>query len=566
MNWNPDQVAHTVKQLAQYKQTIHKYQQLFIADNLNDTPEQQQMEAVLQRIDQIEAKLRPSSEPTNESIKPEDACDMLDKIYPASNVVQYDDSAYKEMFQQLVKQMYSNPKCNAVEIYEKIRGKKIYFVKAASKECFYKDHLSNIKPCRFYQNEHDFICLISSPSFEVTTLYDTSGFEVAKVVAKKQLYEDPIDEGRADLIEVYSWKVKEPVDFLVTSVHIEDESKAELYRKTYSPKIERGICTNLNTNLQTVVFEDSRKAYTYSRFSRTNQPIERPTTIYITGLVDGKEQSLKHEVVLRNMQKKMEVKFTQAHSIVEKNIKVDFDFDKFILNGKVITYDPTLVSGQPILHIGAGLSKGKYTVQFADDNNQRSTSYNINKTTNNGTIKLLLDLSSLDDEDWSKNDIVTAIERGQEMVKDHLLVNILTKMLKLLESMNKSAEKNITKEIMRLSSMSKSMVDIVKALTTEEIPFVKGICGAIDLIAGNIQAVNQLIKQRETYNKRSICIQKIESMIAELNTYQFNSSGKEQDKMIQETWDYYVALTKGNVTTSIVVSDIKKTFSKCMVK
>jgi hypothetical protein len=381
---------------------------------------------------------------------------------------------------------------------------------------------------------------------------------------KEVLQQEEINyEERIDWIEVYSWKVKEPVDFLVTSVHIEDESKAELYRKTYSPKIERGICTNLNTNLQTVVFEDSRKAYTYSRFSRTNQPIERPTTIYITGLVDGKEQSLKHEVVLRNMQKKVEVKFTQAHSIVEKNIKVDFDFDKFVLNGKVITYPPSLVRGQSVLHIGAGLSKGSYTIHFADHRGNRSASYRVNKATNNGTIKLLLDLSSLSDGDWRTNTIVKAIDRGEALVQRHLLKTILVRMKDLLEQTDSVNQKDALKEISRLYSVLQNTVDVANRLTSEGIPFVKGICGAVDSIASNIKEVNQLIQQKDVYNKRSVCIEKIMTMIIELNkhiTYYYGSS--EYDKMIQKTWDYYVERTQGHATTTTITGDIEATFQR----
>lgn len=56
MNWSPDQVAIALKQLNQYKTTLHKYQQLLEQDKFEATPEQQQMEAVLQRIAQIKAQ------------------------------------------------------------------------------------------------------------------------------------------------------------------------------------------------------------------------------------------------------------------------------------------------------------------------------------------------------------------------------------------------------------------------------------------------------------------------------------------------------------------------------
>lgn len=136
MNLSPDQVAITLKQLSQYKTTLHKYQQLFEQDKLEATPEQQRMEELLQQIAQIETKLTPSSASPSESMKPEDACDILDQVYPASNVVQYGDSAYLETLRQLLKQMYSNPKCNAVEIYEKIREKKSTLSKQLPRNVF----------------------------------------------------------------------------------------------------------------------------------------------------------------------------------------------------------------------------------------------------------------------------------------------------------------------------------------------------------------------------------------------------------------------------------------------
>ena len=369
-------------------------------------------------------------------------------------------------------------------------------------------------------------------------------------------------EERVDWIEEYVWNIKEPVDFLVTSVHIEDESKAELYRKTYSPKVEKGICTNLNTNLQTVVFEDSRKAYTYSNSSRTNQPIERPTTIYITGLVDGNEQSLKHEVVLKNMQKRVVVKFIQAHSIIEKSIKVDLNFDKFVLNGKVITYDPKLVQGQSVLHIGAGLSKGNYTIYFADRHGKRSTSHKVNKATNNGTIKLLLDLSSLSDSDWNTNAIVRAVDRGQVLVQRHLLKTILVRMEDLLEQTDSVNQQDVLNEISRLASALQHTGDVAKRLNAEGVPFVKGICLGVDSIASNIQEVNQLIQQKEIHNKRNVCIQKIMTMTIELNKYITYYGVREYDKMIQDTWDYYVEQTQGHATTRTIIGDIEATFEQ----
>lgn len=557
-NLSPEKIALATKKLAQYKKAITQYQQLFEQDILQATQEQALMEQLLEQIATLEAKLGISSPSTVAPSDTQDACSLLDEIYPASNVIKYGDSNYQATFQQLIKQIFANPKGNGAAIYEKIENKKIYFIKAASKDCFSTGHLANIRPCRLHQAPHDFICLISSPSFEVTTLYNLDTSIVAKIVAKKRLYEDPINEER-EAIEEYVWNIQEPVDFLVTGLHIKDQNGVELFKKTYTPILEKGLCTNLNKQAQTVVFQDTRPAYTYNKRNRTNHAIERPTTIYLIGLVNEKEQTLKHEVVLKNMQKRVKIHFTQAHSEIEKNIKVDFDFDKFILNGKVITYDPDLVQGQPQLYIGAGLPKGTYAIQFADDNGKRSATYQLDKATNNGVIKLLLDMSALDDEDWSKTAIVSAIENGQNSVYQHLLTNILEEMNKLLKSMNKSAEENILKEISRLSSAGKNMVDVVKALTTEEIPFVKGICGAIDLIAGNILAVRELIKKRETYNKRNICIEKTDNMIDTLKAHTISNANKD---IIQETWDYYVELTKGNVTTGIVISDIKTTFGK----
>ena len=560
-NLSPEKIALATQKLAQYKKVVKKYQQVFEEDALQVTQEQTLMEQLLQQIATLEAKLGINSPSTVAPSDTQDACSLLDEIYPASNVIKYGDSNYQATFQQLIKQIFANPKGNGAAIYAKIENKKIYFIKAATKDCFSTGHLANIRPCRLHREPHDFICLISSPSFEVTTLYNLDTSIVAKIVAKKQLYEDPINEER-ETIEEYAWNIQEPVDFLLTGVYIKDQNGVELFSKTYTPILEKGLYTNLDNQAQTVVFQDTRPAYTYDKKHRINQAIERPTTIYLTGLVDEKEQTIEHKVVLKNMQKRIKIHFTQAYSEIEKKIKVDFDFDKFILNGKVITYEPDLVQGQPQLHIGAGLPKGSYSIQFADDNGNRSVTYQVNKATNNGVIRLLLDMSALDDEDWDKNAIVAAIERGQGAVKFHLLDNVIGEMNKLFEEMNSAAQEDILEEIKRLSNTGKNIVDIAKALTKEEIPFLKGICAAIGLITENMQAVKKLIKQREAYNRKSVCISKIEEMEKSFESYK----GKYVDgEIIQETWDYYEELTNGDVPTRAVVSDIDATFRRLVI-
>ena len=74
-----------------------------------------------------------------------------------------------------------------------------------------------------------------------------------------------------------------------------------------------------------------------------------------------------------------------------------------------------------------------------------------------------------------------------------------------------------------------------------------------------MQAVKKLIKQREAYNRKSVCISKIEEMRKNIDHYQH---GEINSDIIQETWDYYVDLTGGNVNTGTVISAIEATFNK----
>ena len=82
------------------------------------------------------------------------------------------------------------------------------------------------------------------------------------------------------------------------------------------------------------------------------------------------------------------------------------------------------------------------------------------------------------------------------------------------------------------------------------------------MITENLQAVRKLIKQIEAYNKINFCINVVQVMIDKLEAHIIDSVNTE---MVQDTWDYYVELTGGNVTTGIVLSDIKTTFSKFII-
>ena len=82
------------------------------------------------------------------------------------------------------------------------------------------------------------------------------------------------------------------------------------------------------------------------------------------------------------------------------------------------------------------------------------------------------------------------------------------------------------------------------------------------MISENLQAVRKLIKQREAYNERNVCISKIKEMEKSFESYK----GKYVDgKIIQETWDYYEELTNGDVPTRAVVSDIDATFRRLVI-
>lgn len=482
----------------------------------------------------------------------DDPCDMLDIVYPSSNVTKKGEKGYAELFDSLVRAIYSSG--SGASLYNKVKGKNIYFIKAVSKDCFYNTNLMNLKPCRFNElKDYSFICLTSSDNFSVMELYSIDGALVEKIIPKEQLFDDRWEENEKD-IKQEKWTVTD-IDFYVKHVCIQDESGTELATENYkNPVIEDGIYKDFYLKTFNVTLKDSRPAYTYH--DRRNGVSKRKTTFHIVG---SQKEEISKEVVLEGMTKEVVIEMQHAYSINKITIDTNLDFDKWYLNGKSMIDDPNISKGKGVLTFGAGLAKGRYTIYVADANGNRSKDYAVEKDTKNGHVEVTFDLSKLSSMNWDKSNIVQQIQLEEERIKTYLELTILKDMATLLNKLNKSVSANVMKEIKMLTDDCKNMVDVAKDLLGEAIPFVKGICALINIVGSKVQRAQEYIKARQTYENITKAIGEIEQATEELSNFNSSIGDEEKNKLV---WDYYEKLTGGHATTGMIISDIKDNFRK----
>ena len=127
---NADKILKIEQQVQQFAQHIQKYKKLFLADDGRiDSEEQQQLDALQVRMDQInqrlaelkggvETNLSPT-ENVDDSIdakedtelllksQPDDICDIIDRVYPLSNCTKLGDNKYELLFSTLKKNIFS---------------------------------------------------------------------------------------------------------------------------------------------------------------------------------------------------------------------------------------------------------------------------------------------------------------------------------------------------------------------------------------------------------------------------------------------------------------------------
>ena len=227
----------------------------------------------------------------------------------------------------------------------KIQGKNIYFIKATSKDCY--NYLANLYPCRGYyeMKNYHFICLHSSNDFEVSILYDINAQKKYEVIPQKQLFEDKWEESNFK-VETYKWKPKEKVDFYVKHVCIIDENGKDIDKHTYkNPVIEEGRYKDFYLKPFKLVLKDSRPAFEY-RHDRKNITLERKTIINIIG---SKDEKISREIILKGMQKEVEIELEHSYSENEVELSTNIDFDKTIINNVKCINEPQLIGDNVIL-------------------------------------------------------------------------------------------------------------------------------------------------------------------------------------------------------------------------
>ncbi len=486
-----------------------------------------------------------------------DACSLLDRVYPLSNVTSKNDSGYQEQYQLLVKKMFATDKGS--DLYAKIKGKTVYFIEAASKECFYSDHLSNINPCRFSMGKsssHDFICLTSSSNFEVLTLYGQDGWKIADIIEKRQMYEDRIDESKEEVKSVY-WNIDSPVDFFVEEILMVDETGEQLDNKNIGvPHIISGKYENLDTATKSIFMKDGRPAYIYDHRNRRNSVSQRKVTILVKG---SQGEVLQKNLVLKGMEKLVKVSFKQAYSINKLNITTDINFDKWRLNEKELLYPPHFVDGKTVLYAGAGMPIGSYKIVLIGADNELSQPYRTDKATKNGIIEITFDLSNLDSGHWDSNVIAAHIKSENNKALLYLQKKVVGEIINYLEKLNSAEDRDALAAIMQLTSSYKNMLVISQELAGESIPFIGGICSAIDLAVSNIRAIEKAIEKRIVYAQRANHINNLKNTLREIEIYK---DREEEEKNMQLVWDYYKKKTKGDATSKMIITDIETQFRK----
>jgi hypothetical protein len=563
-NIDKETAADIQRQLSEYKAIVNGHENYINSENLAWTRPQQLIRQVNGMIGQMEAFLEGSGaggyDNDGGGNSYDDPCSMLDQVYPSSNVTDKYDSKNEELRQYLYQQMIKLD--GGYDLYKsKVHGKSIYFIEAANKKCFYHDHLANLYPCRFAaqkRNDHDLICLTSSAgNFTVLTVYGKQGNLIKNIIPKKQLFDDAIEERERDIKEVVKY-FDDPIDFFVVEAYLVDEKGKRIASEQLDkPKLVKGRYQNLKETFN-LKLRDPRPAYHYERSRRKNHILQRKTTLVLLG---SNGETAKKEMTLVGMEKDVAFSFKHAYSETAKKITTSLDFDKIAVGRETLTYDPAITGkGQPtILYIGAGMPKGNYTIQLVNKDSQKSQSCTANKTTKNGVIAISLDLSGLDDLDWDKEAIRSAVKDGQETVKSNLVINIFTELLELFEDSDKRGYISDLEKLKHLTDQSKNIVDIAKDLLGTSIPFVKGVCGAINLIADNVRLMSKIEKRRAAYEERKAVVKEIKKAIKHLNSY--NDTSLDEDT-VQQTWNYYKGKTGGDATTSMIAFDIQETFGK----
>jgi hypothetical protein len=482
----------------------------------------------------------------------EDPCSILDRVFPRGNITEKDEKGYDELFKSLVKAIYASDK--GASTYEKIKGKNIYFIKAVSSECFHQVNLSNLKPCRFNEmKSYHFICLTSSDNFSVMELYTADGSLVAKLVPKKQLFEDKWIEKEEDIKQV-TWSVGE-VDFYIKHICVEDETGKHIDIKKFTkPVVIEGKYKDFYLQPFKKSLKDSRPAYTY--IDRKNGFTERKATLHIVG---SQKEEISKEIILKGMQKEILFEMQHAYSVNKVTVQTDLDFDKCYINGKGITYSPNLSQKGAIFTFGAGLPKGTHSFFIADKGGNKSKEYKIKKDTQNGHIEILFDLSTLSSTDWDLDTICQQVSIEEKRIFNYLLIDVLGKMEDLFEKLDKRISSSLLKALKIVTSDAKNLADISKELMGQTIPFLKGICAVINLINSRVQNAQSMIKARQNNATIQRAREEIKKGIGELDAFNSTVGDYEKDQLV---WDYYVNKTNGHATTHIIIGDIKKNFRK----
>lgn len=522
-----------------------------------------------------------------------DNCDYLDKIFPESSITSplVNKGAYGttkgkvlNLINPLIIKLRSvidNPNVaennkpklrvkreNLVRLYQDIAKSNVYFVSADVPNCY--GQISNIPGCRFREPHphgwdpntrklfnYKYICVHSGKAYvDILHVYQVSnGREIRIIDVNENIKKNKYSEN-------VTWNIDESVDFYIKEVLIKEGDKL-LKRLPGQQKPFLGNDGKYyhmhNKDFMTFIFKDKRDKFAYD--GQRNHRTTRPVTVIVNSWESG--QVIKKDYQLVGEQQNCTINISYKHSINRYNFATTLDFDKCTWGGKDIIHNPVFENGKSILRFGHGWPKGSGRfVAYDKDGNiypaQGDQAIMMHKKTRNGYIEVAIEVSYLANQ-WKKEVMWNRIMVKYNQLYNKIEFKILQPMFDLLKAVDKRTEDKTYKQVKMGLTVMKDMADVAKELLETSIPYVKGICGLINVVWSTMSHIKMAEEKRELFLKKEAYIEAISNGMKELKSFT-SPIGTVEDK--NDVWEHYKKKTRGRATSSMILKDIEVTYSK----